>query len=664
MADSKTDSLKFLDTSSATHAPIPIQWLGFARFVWAAVAIYFIGLFALGLPFQYDKLALTAGELAGSWLTPDMRIWSILIAESALVLVFAVAAGLIYAQRSAEVGTYLLSMMFITFSTTILFSMNALREARPEVWFAIHFAKALAWFLLLYNIYIFPDGRHEPRWTRMLGWGWLIWTLAWLFFPNLHINPTERFIFAELPIFLLYLSWFLSALLAQVYRYRKHASRTQQQQTKWVVYGFAIAIIGSFLQELPSGFFPELKEYSAVGLQYQTLSTLFFILAVLAVPIATLLSIQRKRLWDIDFIINRSIVYGLATLLSVSVYLGAAFGLRGLTSTILGGERANLSFVLALGLVPALFIPLQRSLRRRIDKRYGIHIRYKRKFLDALQLEPENVVIGDYVLEALIGRGGMAQVYRARHTRLGRPAAIKLLSPQLAERLDFRKRFEREAQTIAHLEHANIVQLYDFGEFENTYYMVMEYVPGKDLRGHLDAIDGHMGVPLALDLIGQIAGALDYAHSLEMVHRDVKPSNVLMEHITNPGDGRHYRPVLTDFGIVKLATNGTEITKTGIVGTFDYIAPEQIEASSKVDRRADIYALGVLSFLLLTGELPFHSPNAGMTLLAHLQQPAPDPRRVRPDLSSAIALALHKALEKAPEARHDSAGAFAADLRG
>jgi serine/threonine-protein kinase len=244
-------------------------------------------------------------------------------------------------------------------------------------------------------------------------------------------------------------------------------------------------------------------------------------------------------------------------------------------------------------------------------------------------------------------------VYLGYHPHLKREVAIKVLPAHLATDQNFRLRFQREARTVAGLSHPNIVHLYDFGDIDGVYYMVMEYLTGSDLG---QTLQQRVRLPLdeALALTGDIAAALDYAHSQGVVHRDVKPSNVMMAQREGV-----MRAVLTDFGIARIVTGSTGITRTGMLGTLEYVAPEQIEESSAVDGRADIYALGVMLFQMVTGELPFKGENPAATVLAHLQKPAPNPRDIVPDLPDYVTGAILRALQKSPDMRFQTAHEFA-----
>lgn len=279
--------------------------------------------------------------------------------------------------------------------------------------------------------------------------------------------------------------------------------------------------------------------------------------------------------------------------------------------------------------------------------------------------------LGPYEVLEPLGHGGMAEVYKGHHPRLDRTVAIKILPARLAVEADFRKRFEREARAVASLKHPNIVQVFDFGDVEGTYYMVMEYIRGQDLAQFIRE-RAPLDLTLVRALLCDLAGALDYAHSQGVVHRDVKPSNVLLEQRTSLGgpagetsagaedSSRPLRAVLTDFGIAKIFSGDTAATKTGILmGTLDYMSPEQIRSSGEVDHRADIYALGAMIYQMLTGQLPFKGENPGVIMFAHLQHPAPDPRLILPDLPSVVARAILRALSKDPAERFATAGELA-----
>lgn len=274
--------------------------------------------------------------------------------------------------------------------------------------------------------------------------------------------------------------------------------------------------------------------------------------------------------------------------------------------------------------------------------------------------------LGPYQVLERLGRGGMAEVYKGLHPRLDRTVAIKILPSRLARegesgRAVFAQRFEREARAVAALRHPNIVQVFDFGDMEGTYYMVMEFINGQDL-GKLLQDSGSLDLIQAAQVLSELASALDYAHAQGLVHRDVKPSNVLLEPLSDEGA---FRVVLTDFGITKILGADTAATQTGIImGTLDYMAPEQIRSAGEVDPRADIYALGAMSYQMLTGRLPFPGENPGAIMLAHLQTPPPDPRELLPELPESVAQAIQQALAKDPNQRQEKASDLSVALLG
>jgi len=266
--------------------------------------------------------------------------------------------------------------------------------------------------------------------------------------------------------------------------------------------------------------------------------------------------------------------------------------------------------------------------------------------------------VAGYRLEARIGAGGMAVVFRARDSRLGRTVALKVLAPALAGDGDFRERFIRESRAAAAVDHPHIIPVYGAGEAGGILYLAMRYVSGGDLRSVMYR-EGPLPAERAAFLLSPVASALDAAHAAGLVHRDVKPANVLTD--TSPGRPDH--PYLSDFGLAKGAASLAGLTGTGqFLGTADYAAPEQI-SGGRTHVQTDQYALACVAFTMLTGMLPFARDEPVGVLWAHLNDPPPSVTASRFDLSPAVDQVLGRALAKNPAARYPSCGAFADALR-
>ncbi len=268
--------------------------------------------------------------------------------------------------------------------------------------------------------------------------------------------------------------------------------------------------------------------------------------------------------------------------------------------------------------------------------------------------------LAGYRLDEEIGRGGMAVVYRAYDTRLERPVALKVLAPQLAEDPGFRQRFIRESRTAAAVDHPNIIPIFEAGEAGGVLFIAMRFVHGPDVQTLIDN-EGPFSAVRACNIITQVAGALEAAHAHGLVHRDVKPGNILLDASTGPGHPGH--AYLSDFGLSKRALSSSALTSTGqFLGTLDYIAPEQIEARA-VDGRTDEYALACAAYTMLTGQPPFVRDESIAVMWAQISAPPPPITSRRPDLPAAVADVLAKALAKVPADRYATCPQFAAALR-
>jgi DNA-binding beta-propeller fold protein YncE len=259
-------------------------------------------------------------------------------------------------------------------------------------------------------------------------------------------------------------------------------------------------------------------------------------------------------------------------------------------------------------------------------------------------------LLGDFRVEHALGRGGMGIVYRATQVSLERPVALKVIAPELAGRDGFRERFVRESRLAASLDHPNVIPVYAAGEDDGVLYIAMRFVDGTDL-GALISRAGSLDAARAAGIAAQVASALDAAHERGLVHRDVKPGNIL---VTSRGGGEH--AYLTDFGLTKRVASDSGLTASGEwVGTLDYVAPEQVRGDP-VDGRADIYSLGCVLFEALTGHVPYQRENELAKLWAHIADPAPSATDLVPETPAGLAAVAKRAMAKTPDDRFPTAG--------
>lgn len=269
--------------------------------------------------------------------------------------------------------------------------------------------------------------------------------------------------------------------------------------------------------------------------------------------------------------------------------------------------------------------------------------------------------LGDYKIVEKIASGGMSQIYRGVDERLGRIAAIKVLPPEIMETDDLMvERFQREARAVASLEHPNIVPIYQYGEKDDLYFLAMKHIGGEDLADVLNRMqreDELIDPKRMLTILSQVADALDHAHSAGVVHRDVKPSNIMLEQTAN-GDEK---AILTDFGLV--LRQQVDQTMGTAFGTPRYISPEQALASEDSVPQSDIYSLAVIVYEMLTGSMVFKADTAMQIAISHISVPPPPPTSINPQIPKDVEREILKALSKQPEKRHESAGAFVRALK-
>ena len=272
-----------------------------------------------------------------------------------------------------------------------------------------------------------------------------------------------------------------------------------------------------------------------------------------------------------------------------------------------------------------------------------------------MQVVVGELIAGRYELEELVGAGGMSSVYRAHDRLLERDVAMKVLHEHYTADGEYVERFRREARAVAQLSHPNIVTVIDRGEQDGRQYIVFEYVDGENLKALVDR-EGPLPEGYAIELALQVARALGFAHGQGLVHRDVKPQNVLLD------DGGGAK--VTDFGIARSVGVPAGLTQTGtVMGTSDYIAPEQARGS-RVDAQSDVYSLGAVLYELLTGEVPFRGDNFVAVAMRHINEPPPSVRERRPELSPCVDAVVRRAMAKEPGDRFDSMDELCTELSG
>lgn len=264
---------------------------------------------------------------------------------------------------------------------------------------------------------------------------------------------------------------------------------------------------------------------------------------------------------------------------------------------------------------------------------------------------------GRYTIEALLGQGGMSAVYRAIDPNLHRPVAAKLIHPHLSDNPEFIRRFELEAAAVAQLRHPHIIQVHDYDHDGSLYYMILEYIRGETLQTRMKKLR-EAGQQLSLTEVVRIltlmCDAVDYAHQRGMVHRDIKPGNVMLDESN--------QPILTDFGLAKIMGGQALTASDALLGTVAYMSPEQLQ-NTGVDSRSDIYSLGIMLYEMTAGHPPFEGDSVGAIVLKHIQSPPPDVRQANADIPASLSAVIEKALAKTPAARFQTAAELAAALR-
>jgi tRNA A-37 threonylcarbamoyl transferase component Bud32 len=504
-------------------------------------------------------------------------------------------------------------------------------------------------FLLIISM---PDGYPRPR--------KLLWIVAFMLISDsiryvlLFMFPPPN-VLSIRPIAIIPNMIFISiATYAMYQRYRHHASPTQRQQFKWVFLGIFIAVVVNILNQV----FRVISVLLAgnVAPITQVIVSFSTTLGGIILCVSLIMAISRYGLWDVDLTINRSMVTGLVTISLVIIFTGIFWASQTVLRAILGENRGEIAIAISALAIGTAFNPVRHRVRTFVDRRlYGF--RFDLNQLASHQTKANiaqsgaftGQVIDGYTLLNVIGRGNMGEVYRG--VKNGQYVAIKVMQTSHHSHKSIKERFERESKIA--LNHPNIIKTFGGGEENGLVYVVMEYVEGRTLKELLIERE-HFSIDEIKHHFVALANAIDYAHAQGVIHRDIKPSNIF---IRAGGTNRVAQIMLMDFGIAKNLGETVTLTGSDAVGTIDYMAPEQIIDSTTVDHRADIYALGVVLYETLSGVLPFQGSLA-QVLFAHVNQPAPNIRHIRPDIPIPIADAIQRAMQKDPNDRFQSAGEF------
>jgi predicted Ser/Thr protein kinase len=656
-----TRSLHERDRSLTRSRIVNPRRLWFARILWVVVVVgalaYFISSLPNGFTIFRDSPRWGGGYaevLSSLQISPTAFAGLLIFLEVFVFVPPAIYTYLVLSQRSDDWMALLVTAT--TFLIPISASFSVYQNANPVGSLVFGVATVAIFTTLM----VFPDGRFVPRWGRYILW---LATPIFLFSGFLVSGMMRGAPLAgwQAAVILTGESFaFIFGIGAQIYRYRKVATPLQRQQSKWLIVGMMVFMITISIF-VATQFFPALRTpsvspeviYSPVSLAMVLIFVPLLQITLSLIPISMGAAVIRYRLWQVDVVLNRSVVYTFQTIILIFLFGGLFFLLQFLLALIFRSSQDAFAIGISAAVVAAAFNPVRMQARRIVD-RYLFGLRFDLNELKEVQKRRDitragaltGKTIDGYEILDLIGKGGMGEVYRGESN--GRTIAMKTMLFELAQNQEMRQRFYNEAELGMHLEHKNIAKVYATGDFEGTPYLVMDFIEGNDLRDILNEAE-RMEEAAAVKILKQVADALDLAHSEGYVHRDLKSANIMIE--------PNGRAVLMDFGVSKIEGKTSGLTGTGAIGTIDYMAPEQIMAAREVDFRADIYSLGVVAYEMLTGEKPF-TGGAAQVMFAHLQQPAPDARDVNDEISRNAAKAILKALEKKPEDRFESAGSF------
>lgn len=637
---------------------------------WIAFALLALVVYIMSVPYSLegriqDAERLFLDALPRLGMTPQGYAIYFTVLESLYVIVSFGMGVFLFSQRRHDKVALWIALALITFSATIGPSTRTLAFYRPDWVLWVAMMDAIGKITILFLFWIFPNGQFVPKWSFWLG---LVIIPVSVVGSTIEASSFE----ADVWVYNVWVAVFaLAGMFAQFWRYRKVSTPREQQQTKMVVYGFLLNVLPIFLFVLSDILFTRLLQQDPfLRLVYRLVVNLLFIyFPFVSLPISIGFAVLRYGLWGIDLIINRTLV---------TAIVGVGMLLTVVLASWIGSQVIPLPFaiILSIALVVVILNPLRQWARYVVDRRiYGFRFDLN-DLKQAEKAKPSVGVVGQftgqllggYELLGVIGRGGMGEVYKGYHQ--GEVVAIKVFHENILQTQEDKTRILREATIGKLFDNPRIVRVLGSGEENGQSYLILRYVEGQEMRDYLR--EHHkFSVEDACYLLIDLAETLAIIHEKGIVHRDMKPANVLL---CTSQDAEVLTPVLMDFGVARFSGEiagippeawsalNASVTGTHAVGTIDYMSPEQIMESRAVDHRADLYGLGVIAFEMLSGERPFKG-NSSQILFGHLNQPAPDIRTRAPHVPEKIAQIISKALEKDPNKRFDTLKTFAQAIK-
>jgi hypothetical protein len=665
----------------------PSRAIRLLQTVYLALHGFCVVLLLGAIPVRYGQLAgLAPPALPPGWtpevlmaslnrvnLSPERYAYYSLALELFLAAVYIGIAWSVARRATTDGPSLLVAISLLLAGSALLPVLPALASLHPAMQTLVLMLRAAALVCLAALFYVFPTGQFVPRWSRWLLVVWAGYQFSAAYFYPLALPLAVSAVTSPVAwmVLVLNLGWLTASGMAQLHRFRQQhqTEPLPRQQIKWLLLGAILSGLGSFMVLLPLWLLRTADLPGVLGVVYLVAATPAVTLALLAWPISISAAAQRRWLWEVDFVINRTLVYGPVMLLLLLLLAGSLYFL-----TLVLPEEPMVTFATAAVLAGILFQPLRHWLQPIVDRRmYGIRADYHLRSPASEPLpELPQRRLGAYKLLEPIQFGGLGRAYRAHAQGGGKSVVVKVLPRRYAADAHFREVFEQAMAAAACVEHPHLARVLEAGQAENSLYVVSEYLVGQDLSSFL-LINGRLSVSRALPILRDLASGLDMLHERGQVHGDVRLANVMLVLRSTDGGDRiardarfparaaflpttAFRTVLLNHGLSHLLNTGRHVEALG------YVAPEQIQAG-QVDGRADVYSLGALAYLLVAGVLPFQHRNASALAIAHLKHVPPDPRGRVPSLSAATAQALCRALSKDPAERFATAGEFVAALR-